>query len=117
MFKQLFICLLLIGLAQPLVANPMRPDPLSTQPQVRSTTTKPVVKTVRLPTLENIIIIGDYRKAVFRSNREVSEGDMIGSFQLLQVNKDSVVLKRGQQLKTLFLKTSGEVSITPVKED
>jgi hypothetical protein len=117
MFNRLLALSLFLVIALTATANPLRPDPISTQPQVKSSTPKPVVRVVRLPILENIVIIGDYRKAIFQGNKEISEGNVIGDYLLLSVNQNSVVLKRGQQLKTLFLKTSGEVMITPVKED
>jgi hypothetical protein len=99
-------------------ANPMRPDPITTQqPTVKSGNTKPIVRKPKLPVLINIVIIGDYKKAIFRGNEEIREGDLILGYQLSEVSKDYVVLKRGQRLTRINLKTPGEFSVTPADEE
>jgi len=110
-------CLLALLLAMPLIvaANPMRPDPKSTQGSSAPNKTAPAAP--RLPRLTGIVIIGDWQRAIFSGQREQEVGDRIAGFTLIAISPTSVLLKRGGQTTQLTLQSSGEVLISPAQED
>ena len=99
------------------LGNPMRPDPISAPTVTKSVAPAVVKQTYRWPTLDNIIIIGDLRKAIFNRSSEVKLGETITGYQLVQVEKDYVILQRGTTTKRINLTTIGAISITPTVEE
>ena len=112
----LLFCVFVAAVGAPL-ANPMRPDPINSTPS--NTTVAPTVvkQTIKWPRLDGVVIIGDYRKAIFNQTNEVLLGESIAGYQLVDVEKDYVVLKRGSTIKKINLTTTGALSITPSVEE
>jgi len=109
----LFALLLVVPLTA--AANPMRPDPL--QAQVSSVPAKTTRAAMRLPKLTAIVVIGDWRRAIFSGDREHKVGDRIGGFTLVAIDSTRVLLKRGSQTTQLTLQSSGKMLIAPAQED
>ncbi|TXR54302.1 hypothetical protein [Reinekea thalattae] len=108
-------CLLCLTL-QLSSANPMRPD--TGKPAV-TPTQKPtaVVSAPALPTLSSILIIGDYRVAVFTRGRERTIGQRINGYTVVQIEPEYIVMKQGTREVTLKIKSRGALSITPAGKE
>lgn len=117
MFKHSALLVMFTAVSAMAIANPMRPDPLVTEVKPIVTQKTTVVRAPRLPVLESIIIIGDYRKAIFQGGQELTVGEQISGYTISVIEAQTVQLKRGSAIRTLSIKTSGDFKITPAKED
>jgi hypothetical protein len=117
MFRKLPLLVMCLVLANLSFANPMRPDPAAQTVKPAVTKTPTVVRAPRLPVLEGVVIIGDYRKAIFQGGQELRVGEQISGYTLSVIEAQFVQLKRGNAIRTLSIKTSGDFKITPTKED
>ncbi len=95
-------------------ANPMQPDNYR-KPAV--STTKKVSAAPKLPTLTNILIIGDYQLATFNDKTELTLGETISGYQLVEIQPTYVVVLQNNKQTKLELKTTGALAITPAKEE
>lgn len=110
--------LFMVALAFPVTAtaNPMRPDPTGSAP-VQPETTVTRKAPPALPRLDAIIIIGDLRKAIFRSDQEITLGESINGYRLIDLDPESVTLQRGSVTRKLTLTTPGEFTMVPADEE
>ncbi len=116
MSKSFFTVLLLL-VFQCVSANPMQPDNITATKPATSTNKPIAAKTVRWPALSSVIIIGEYRKAIFSNTWELNLGESRSGFKLISVEADHVVLQYGNTRKQINLSTLGETKITPVVEE
>lgn len=109
----------IVALISTASANPMRPDSFNppVAPSNNSGTTTQRRADPPVPKLQAVIIIGDYRKAIFTGNREARLGERVGAYVLTTVEPSYVILSRGTLTKRLNLKTAGSTLVTPAKED
>ena len=107
----------LVLMSSGLMANPMQPDRLQPAPVSTTNITPKPVATIRWPRLNSIVIIGDYRKAIFNNDLEIALGDTQAGYQLIQVEKDHVVLQRAGKRQRINLPTTGATIITPAVEE
>lgn len=112
LFPILFLCI-----GSVFSANPMQPDNMIPKVEVKTQAGKPVARVIAPPRLEDIVIIGKFKSAVFRGNKTVELGEWINGYRLTEVTPNYVVLTKGQRKEQLYLKAYGEVKITPAKED
>lgn len=107
-----FIVFAVMSLA---LANPMQPDTADQRPV--NNRQSAVYVSPRYPVLQAIIIVGDLKKAIFKGPQEILEGEKIAGFIVSSITPDSVTLTRGDNKKTLYLKSPGEFKLSPVNED
>lgn len=112
MYRAPILFTLLCGVCLSAAANPMQPDYY--QPQTK--TVKRAAPAPAVPELRSILIIGNYRTAVFNSDStEKQIGESISSYRIIQIEPDYVVLERNGKQTTLKLSTTGELQIMPAK--
>lgn len=119
MYRRTLIMLLALIMAH-VTANPMRPDTAAPASNQTSNATAPKVtapKPPRVPRLDNILVIGELRKAFFDAGNEATVGDTVNGYLVTQIEPDFVVLQRGNARSTLELKTPGEFSVSSAKEE
>lgn len=106
--------LTLLG-ASTAIANPMQPDGYVVKPKITVKKAAPVPKA---PGLESILIIGDYRVAVFTNGEEKQTGELTkNGYSVDKIEPGFVVLKRGSKETILTLKNTGELVIKPANEE
>ena len=115
MFKATLIAFALLSIGVSLAqANPMRPDP-AVKPSV--TRSQPIQRAPRLPKLEQILIIGDYRLASFNGGIDVRLGNKISGYTVSEITADYVIVTRNNKQTKLNLDNAGVMVITPVTEE
>lgn len=114
MFKNILLLIMCTTLSMMVWSNPMRPDSLSkTNPRTLSSESKAST----LPKLKDIVIIGQYRIAIFSNERELTKGQAISGYTIDAIEPDFVLLRSGNRTKKLELLGVGDVTISPAKGD
>lgn len=115
-WSKLLFCLLLISIGS-LGANPMRPDNMQPQVAPMKSTQVPTIRVAPKPILQDIVIVGQYKAAVFRGNKTVELGELINQYRLIDVTPSYVVIAKGQQKQQLYLPEFQQVQIRPASEE
>lgn len=114
--RSLLFTLLISALAISAAANPLRPDTQRARP-VTTTATAAVAPVPSLPTLSDVLIIGDYRSATFNESQTLNEGDTINGYQLVEIHPQYVLLERRGNITAVELPVVGSLQISPAIEE
>lgn len=115
MFKVVLALATLMGLTSMANANPMKPDSYQAPSVATVIASKP--KPPPVPTLLNVVVMGDYRSASFVGGSSAEVGDMVSGYKLVEVNATHVIFERNNTQIRADIQDSGVFSLTPVTEE